>query len=314
MQQNKVKGGFPGESDTGAASASSCGLGHIQDPGHPKGQPGPKGREYVTAPYEIPSKAVANAPSRGPLPDSQRLKEATSKSGANASGLSGNLNAGQSGSQGLAPQGPAPQVPSRKGAVAIRQESQQQYKREPLIRQCFSFLDKPVEADIAKVLNFVKELSDDKAVWHQVMQFEGIRHNAKAMEFAQARFVECGGRLEPQAKVAHVHAPVPDAQPGRYFRPGPVITFKVIMKLDHYNLILSETLKYPNLETGGDLFGQWSEDGTARILFAIGPGVHAQRTVHSFRQDLGYLRTCGENLHPKGAFRSLQILSGYPSL
>ena len=34
-------------------------------------------------------------------------------------------------------------------------------------------------------------------------------------------------------------------------------------------------LDYTNIETGGQLFGYWTEDGTPVVLFAIGPGANA---------------------------------------
>ena len=38
-----------------------------------------------------------------------------------------------------------------------------------------------------------------------------------------------------------------------------------------------------NIETGGQLFGYWTEDGTPVILYAIGPGPRANHQVTSIR-------------------------------
>lgn len=39
------------------------------------------------------------------------------------------------------------------------------------------------------------------------------------------------------------------------------------------------TLDYPNIETGGHLFGFWKDDGTPVVTFVLGPG---DKSEHSF--------------------------------
>lgn len=51
-----------------------------------------------------------------------------------------------------------------------------------------------------------------------------------------------------------------------------------------------------NIETGGQLFGYWTEDGTPVILYAIGPGPRANHQVTFFNQDVDYLVKVGNIL------------------
>ena len=55
-------------------------------------------------------------------------------------------------------------------------------------------------------------------------------------------------------------------------------------------------LDCPNIETGGQLFGSWTEDGTPVVLFAIGPGARANHQQTFFNQDVDYLLTVGTEL------------------
>ena len=51
-----------------------------------------------------------------------------------------------------------------------------------------------------------------------------------------------------------------------------------------------------DIETGGQLFGYWTEDGTPVILYAIGPGPRANHQVTFFNQDVDYLVKVGNLL------------------
>jgi len=53
-------------------------------------------------------------------------------------------------------------------------------------------------------------------------------------------------------------------------------------------------LKYPHLETGGDLFGLWTTEGNAVLHIVLGPGQNCKRTGASFYQDIPYLKQNGE--------------------
>ena len=55
-------------------------------------------------------------------------------------------------------------------------------------------------------------------------------------------------------------------------------------------------LDYPNIETGGQLFGFYAAKGTPVVCYAIGPGLRADHQTTFFYQDLHYLQTIGEIL------------------
>ena len=61
-------------------------------------------------------------------------------------------------------------------------------------------------------------------------------------------------------------------------------------------LLSKWTLQYPNIETGGDLFGLWLNANEVVIQAAIGPGQNCRRTRKSFLQDEQYLNSVGELL------------------
>lgn len=48
-------------------------------------------------------------------------------------------------------------------------------------------------------------------------------------------------------------------------------------------------LDYPNIETGGELFGFWTPDGTPVVLYAVGPGPNARHHATAFVQDPDYV-------------------------
>jgi hypothetical protein len=51
-----------------------------------------------------------------------------------------------------------------------------------------------------------------------------------------------------------------------------------------------------NIETGGQLFGYWSEDGRPVVMYAIGPGPKANHQSTFFNQDVDYLVSIGRFL------------------
>ena len=51
-----------------------------------------------------------------------------------------------------------------------------------------------------------------------------------------------------------------------------------------------------NVETGGQLFGYWSEDGRPVVMYVIGPGPKANHQTIFFNQDVEYLVTVGRYL------------------
>ena len=72
--------------------------------------------------------------------------------------------------------------------------------------------------------------------------------------------------------------------------------FTVAIYANEYKQICAWVLKNQTLETGGDLFGLWSDDDSAVIQLVLGPGRNCQRAVHSFYQDVAYLEKVGSNL------------------
>ncbi|XP_046860209.1 uncharacterized protein LOC124453434 [Xenia sp. Carnegie-2017] len=66
--------------------------------------------------------------------------------------------------------------------------------------------------------------------------------------------------------------------------------YKEIQKLVSY---------YPNIETGGNLFGLWRNDNTVVIQRFIGPGKNCSRTKTSFHQDVQYLEKIGSLITSK---------------
>lgn len=55
-------------------------------------------------------------------------------------------------------------------------------------------------------------------------------------------------------------------------------------------------LDYPNIETGGQLFGFWTNQGVPVVLYSIGPGHNANHQKSFFNQDSNYLNTVGNAL------------------
>lgn len=55
-------------------------------------------------------------------------------------------------------------------------------------------------------------------------------------------------------------------------------------------------LDYPSIETGGQLFGFYTESGVPVVLYAIGPGRNANHQVAFFNQDIEYLTRIGAKL------------------
>ena len=55
-------------------------------------------------------------------------------------------------------------------------------------------------------------------------------------------------------------------------------------------------LDYKDIETGGQLFGYWTADGSPVVVYAIGPGSNANHQVAFFNQDVDYLINVGNAL------------------
>ena len=57
--------------------------------------------------------------------------------------------------------------------------------------------------------------------------------------------------------------------------------------------VLRCILERPRIETGGELFGFWKDDGTPVVAYAIGPGPRANHETAFFNQDIDYLTETG---------------------
>ena len=88
----------------------------------------------------------------------------------------------------------------------------------------------------------------------------------------------------------------------RQSRPLPELTnftandLKVYMFEEDIAMVQNLVLLYPDVETGGDLFGLWTTEGDAVLHIVLGPGKNCSRTDVSFNQDIPYLQRNGELL------------------
>lgn len=64
-------------------------------------------------------------------------------------------------------------------------------------------------------------------------------------------------------------------------------------------------LDYPDIETGGQLFGFWTSQGAPVVLYAIGPGPRANHERSFFNQDEAYLNTVGHALLDRYALQHI---------
>lgn len=60
---------------------------------------------------------------------------------------------------------------------------------------------------------------------------------------------------------------------------------------------------YPNIETGGQLFGFITENGSPIVCYAIGPGRNANHQLAFFNQDTGYLQSVYNQLNRRYGLR-----------
>ena len=74
------------------------------------------------------------------------------------------------------------------------------------------------------------------------------------------------------------------------------ISKEVIVYQSELDYISQCILDYPNIETGGQLFGFYTPKGAPVVCYALGPGPHANHQITFFNQDLNYLQTIGDIL------------------
>ena len=75
-----------------------------------------------------------------------------------------------------------------------------------------------------------------------------------------------------------------------------VATKEVIVYQSELDYISRCILDYPNIETGGQLFGFYASKRTPVVCYSIGPGLNANHQTTFFNQDLNYLQTVGDIL------------------
>lgn len=73
--------------------------------------------------------------------------------------------------------------------------------------------------------------------------------------------------------------------------PDAVVVFQ--SELDYLSRCI---LDYPNIETGGQLFGYWTSAGVPVVLYVLGPGDNANHQHAFFNQDVEYLEQVGRLL------------------
>lgn len=74
------------------------------------------------------------------------------------------------------------------------------------------------------------------------------------------------------------------------------IKSKALIYKSELDYISRCVLDYPNIETGGDLFGFWTHSGYPVIQYVIGPGPNANHQSTFFNQDGNYLSEVGNKL------------------
>jgi len=83
------------------------------------------------------------------------------------------------------------------------------------------------------------------------------------------------------------------------------IKSKAIIYKSELDYISRCVLDYPNIETGGDLFGFWTHSGYPVIQYVIGPGPNANHQSTFFNQDADYLSEVGNRLRETHALQHI---------
>lgn len=78
-----------------------------------------------------------------------------------------------------------------------------------------------------------------------------------------------------------------------------MLTAKSVINQGELDYISKCVLDFPDIETGGDLFGFWTYSGFPVIQYVIGPGPKSNHQVAFFNQDIEYLDTVGRALRKK---------------
>ncbi|MDE5608492.1 MAG: Mov34/MPN/PAD-1 family protein [Muribaculaceae bacterium] len=83
-------------------------------------------------------------------------------------------------------------------------------------------------------------------------------------------------------------------------RPALLPTSKALIYSSELEYIARCIQDFPNIETGGQLYGAWTASGAPRVIYVIGPGPKANHQSSFFNQDIEYLETIGAKLKEYG--------------
>lgn len=82
--------------------------------------------------------------------------------------------------------------------------------------------------------------------------------------------------------------------------PVPAPSSKALIYASELDYIAKCIQDYPNIETGGQLYGAWTASGAPRVIYTIGPGPRANHQSTFFNQDVEYLENIGTKLKEYG--------------
>ena len=100
--------------------------------------------------------------------------------------------------------------------------------------------------------------------------------------------------VTPSLPAPHIHPAQADSCLGDWHRAN-----KVLIYNEEAVRISRFVMAYPNSETGGDLFGFWTNSGAPVISYAIGPGRCSAHWYSSFYQDEDWLHEAGTDLYDR---------------
>jgi hypothetical protein len=95
------------------------------------------------------------------------------------------------------------------------------------------------------------------------------------------------GRRNQLTPMSHTQAAAPGGRP------------LVPVAAGELAVIAAHTAQYPSIETGGDIFGLWTQSGMPVPLFITGPGPQAGHHFTSFFQDPDFLDDCARRLYER---------------
>lgn len=75
--------------------------------------------------------------------------------------------------------------------------------------------------------------------------------------------------------------------------------FTLTMFKSEYEFIYRCVMEFEEMETGGDLFGNWSNGANPIVHYVLGPGQNVKRTSTAFYQDREFLIAAGNTLYKK---------------